>query len=124
VTGSEKRAAEFVAIVEQVLASMPPVRYAPEDVDAATADLVRRIVAAYPQQRPPIGYRAVIDRYGENSRYAAHARFLNKLHEFGLRHRGQRHRESASLPAPLVAEPDLDAVAAELVELYRLRHRT
>ncbi len=37
-------------------------------------------------------------------------------------YRGLRHRESAGLPAPLVEEPDLDAVAVELVELYRLRH--
>ena len=123
VTGSEKSAAEFVAIVEQVLASMPRVRYAPEDVDAAAADLVRRILAVYPQPQPPIGYRAIIDRYGADSRYAAHARFLNKLHEFGLRYRGQRHRAAASLPAPLVEEPDQDAVGAELVELFRLRHR-
>ncbi len=52
----------------------------------------------------------------------AHARDLMGMHQFGTRYRGLRHRESASLPPPLVAEPDLDAVAAELAELYRLRH--
>ena len=51
-TGSEKTAAEFVAIVEQVLASMPRMRFAPgTDVDAVAADLVRRIVAAYPKPK-------------------------------------------------------------------------
>jgi hypothetical protein len=50
-------------IVQEVLASMPAIRVAPEDVEAATADLVRRILAAHrhPRQRPLIGYRAIIE---------------------------------------------------------------
>ena len=51
------------------------------------------------------------------------ARFQMRLYEFGIRYRGQQHREQAGLPAPLVGEPDLDAAAEELVELFRLRHR-
>ena len=84
--------------------------------------MVRRIVAVHPRRRPLIGFRAIIDKYGADSYLVRHARFLMGLHEFGWRDRGLRHRESASLPRPLVKEPDLDAVAAELVELYRLRH--
>jgi hypothetical protein len=85
---------------------------------------VRRIVAVYPhpKQRPLIGVRAIIDAYGADSSMGVQARFLMGLYEFGTRYRGLRHREAAGLPAPLVREPDLDAVAAELVELYRLRH--
>jgi hypothetical protein len=60
---------------------------------------------------------------GMDSPMAVRARFQMRLHEFGMRYRGQRHREEAGLPAPLVEEPDLDAAAAELVELFRLRHR-
>ncbi len=116
---------QFAAIVKQVLASMPAVRIAPEDVDAAAADLARRLIAAYPypRQRPLVGMRAIIDAYGMDSSLGVRARFQMRLHDFGLRYRGQRHREEAGLPAPLVEEPDLDAVAAELVELFRLRHR-
>ena len=111
---------QFAAIVKQVLASMPAVRIAPEDVDDAAADLARRLIAAYPfpRQRPLVGYRAIIDHFGADSHLGVQARFLKGLYEFGSRYRGLRHRESASLQAPLVKEPDLDAVAAELVELY------
>jgi hypothetical protein len=112
---------EFLAIVQGVLASMPAVRIAPADLDA----LVERIVAVYPhpRQRPLIGYRAIIAAHGADSHHGRHARFLNKLHEFGWRHRGLQHREAAGLPAPLVEEPDLDAVGAELVTLFGLRRR-
>jgi len=61
--------------------------------------------------------RAIIDAHGMDSYMIAHARFLMGLYELGSRYRGLRHRELSSLPAPLVKEPDLDAVAAELVEL-------
>jgi hypothetical protein len=123
VTGAEKTAAEFTAIVQGVLASMPRVRIAPEDVDAAAADLARRLIALYPRQRPLFGLRAIIDAYGMDSSMGVRARFQMRLYEFGMRYRGQRHREAESLPAPLVKEPDLDAAAAELVELLRLRNR-
>ena len=85
---------------------------------------MRRIVAVYPhpKQRPLIGVRAIIDAYGADSSMGVQARFLMGLYEFGMRYRGLRHRQAAGLPAPLVEEPDLDAVAAELAELYRLRH--
>ena len=116
---------QFAAIVKQVLASMPAVRIAPEDVADAAADLARRLIAVYPfpRQRPLVGMRAIIDARGADSYLVRHARFLMGLHQFGIRYRGLRHRELMSLPAPLVREPDLDAVGAELVELYRLRHR-
>ena len=116
---------QFAAIVQEVLASMPAVRMAPSDVDDAAADLARRLIAAYPhpRERPLIGYRAIIDHYGMGSSMAVRARFQMRLYEFGSRYRGRRHREAAGLPAPLAEEPDLDAAAAELVELFRLRHR-
>jgi len=116
---------QFAAIVKQVLASMPAVRMAPSDVDDAAADLARRLIAAYPhpRERPLIGYRAIIDHFGADSHYGVQARFLKSLYEVGSRYRGLRHRESAGLPAPLIGEPDLDAVGEELVELFRLRHR-
>jgi hypothetical protein len=48
-TGSAKRAAEFVAVVKQVLATVPPPRLGPgTDVEAVAAKLVERIIAAYP----------------------------------------------------------------------------
>ena len=116
---------QFAAIVKQVLASMPAVRIAPEDVDDAAADLARRLIAVYPypRQRPLIGYRAIIDHFGADSHFGVQARFLKGLYEFGMRYRGQRHRELAGLPEPLVEEPNMDAQAAELLELFRLRHR-
>ncbi len=58
-----------------------------------------------------------------DSPMAVRARFRMGLHDFGIRYRGQRHREEAGLPAPLVEEPDMDAAKAELLELYRLRQR-
>ena len=129
-TGSEKTAADFVAIVKHVLATVlekiePPPVSRPEDVASVVAELVERVMAVYPHPRrgPLIGYSAIIDHYGMDSSMAARARFRMGLHDFGLRYRGQRHRESAGLPAPLVEEPDLDAAAAELLELFRLRHR-
>jgi hypothetical protein len=62
-------AGEFAAIVAQVLASMPPVRIAPADVDAAAADLARRVLTAYPRPRPRplIGLRAILDEHGADS---------------------------------------------------------
>ena len=123
-TGAEKTAAEFAAIVRRVLAGLPAPLVEEADRDAVVAEVVERVIAAYPKQLPLIGFRALIDHYGADSRYGVQVRFLNKLHEFGLRYRGLRHRAAASLPAPLVREPDLDAVGAELVELFRLRHRT
>ena len=125
-TGSEKRAAEFVAAVKRALATVPPPRLEPgPDLEAAAAELVERLLAVYPQPRrgPLIGLRALLDAYGPDSYLVRHARFLMKLHQFGWRYRGLQHREAAGLPAPLVQEPDLDALAAELVELYRDRHR-
>ena len=116
---------QFAAIVKQVLASMPAVRIAPEDIEAAAADLARRLIAVYPypRQRGLVGMRAIIDHYGMDSSMAVRARFRMGLHDFGIRYRGQRHRELAGLPAPLVEEPNMDAAAAELVDLYRLRQR-
>ena len=67
--------------------------------------------------------RAIIDHFGADSHFGVEARFLKGLYEFGIRYRGQRHRELSGLPAPLVEEPDLDAAAAELLELFKLRHR-
>ena len=126
-TGAEKTAADFVAIVKQVLATVlesmePPPVIRPEDVDVVAGELVKRIMAVYPRRRPLIGLPAIVDEYGADSYLVRHARFLMGLHQFGIRYRGLRHRELMSLPAPLVKEPDLDAVAAGLVELYRLRH--
>jgi hypothetical protein len=117
---------QFAAIVQDVLATMPPPRLGPgTDLEAAAADLARRLIAAYPypRQRPLIGFRAIIDAYGMDSSMGVRARFQMGLHDFGLRYRGQRHREEAGLPAPLVEEPDMDAAAAELLELFKLRHR-
>ena len=104
---------------------MPAIRIAPSDVDAAAADLTRRLIAVYPypRQRPLVGMRAIIDQFGADSHFGVQARFQMGLYNFGLRYRGQRHREEAGLPAPLVEEPGLDAAAAELLELFRLRHR-
>jgi hypothetical protein len=65
---------------------------------------------------------AIIETYGADSRYGVHIRFLKALYEFGSRYRGLQHRKQAGLPAPLVREPELAVVAAELVELFRLRH--
>jgi hypothetical protein len=83
------------------------------------------VIAVYPhpRQRPLLGFRAIIDHYGADSHFGVHVRFLKALHEFGWRYRGLCHRESAGLPASLVAESELDTVGAELVELFRLRHR-
>ena len=125
-TGAEKTAADFVAIVTKVLATVletmePPPVIRREDVDAMAAELTKRVMTAYPKQLPLIGYRAIIDHFGADSHYAVQARFLKGLYEYGSRYRGLRHREQAGLPAPLVEEPDLDAAKAELVELYRLR---
>ncbi len=127
-TGSEKTAAEFVAVVKEVLATVletmePPPVIRPEDVDAMAAELTKRLMTVYPKQLPLIGFRAIIDTYGMDSSMGVRARFQMRLYEFGMRYRGQRHREEAGLPAPLVEEPDLDAAAAELVELFKLRHR-
>ncbi len=85
--------------------------------------MVQRIVAVYPhpRQRPLIGYRAIMDRYGADSHHGLRLRFLRTLHEYGLRYRGQQHRAAAALPAPPV-EPDLDALGAEVVRLFGLRH--
>ena len=121
-TGSEKAAAEFSAIVKRVLASLPAPLVEEADRDAVVAEVVERVIAAYPKQLPVIGFRAIIDHFGAESSMAVRARFKMRLYEFGIRYRGLRHRESAGLPAPLVKEPDLDAVGAELVELFRLRH--
>ena len=121
-TGAEKTAAEFAAIVQGVLASLSAPLVEEADRDAVVAEVVERVIAAYPKQLPLIGFRAIIDAYGMDSSMGVRARFQMRLYEFGIRYRGLRHRESASLPAPLVKEPDLDAVAAELLELYRLRH--
>ncbi len=52
-TGSEKMAADFVAIVKHVLATVPPPRLDPAaDVGAVAAKLVERIIAAYPPPHP------------------------------------------------------------------------
>jgi hypothetical protein len=97
---------QFAAIVQEVLASMPAVRIAPEDVDDAAADLARRLnlLYPYPRQRGLVGIRAIIDAYGMDSSFGVRARFQLRLHDFGIRHRRQRHREEAGLPAPLVEE--------------------
>ena len=81
---------EFAAIVAQVLASMPAIRIAPSDVDAAAADLVRRVLTAYPRprQRGLFGLRAILDEHGPDSYMVRHARFLIKLDQFGWRYRG------------------------------------
>ena len=64
-TGSEKRAAEFVAVVEQVLATVPPPRLDP-DMAAFIEEAARRVAAIYPQprRRPLFGVRAVAAAYG------------------------------------------------------------
>jgi hypothetical protein len=117
---------EFLAVVQEVLAALPAPLIREADRDAVVAEVVERVIAVYPypRRRGLFGFRAITQAYAAGSWHGKRARFLNKLHEFGLRYRGQRHREAAGLPAPLVKEPDLDAVGAELVELYRLRHRT
>ena len=125
-TGAEKTAAEFVTVVKQALASVPPPRLGPgTDLDAAAAELAERLIAAYPypRQRGLVGMRAIIDAHGADSSMGVRARFQLRLYDFGIRYRGQRHREAAGLPAPLVEEPDMDAAAAELADLYRLRQR-
>ncbi len=60
---------EFAAIVARVLASMPAIRIARSDVDAAAADLVRRVLTAYPRprRRPLFGLRAIFDAEGADS---------------------------------------------------------
>jgi hypothetical protein len=122
VTGAEKTATEFSAIVKRVLAGLPAPLVEDADLERVVAEVVERVIAVYPRQRPLIGFRAIIDTYGMDSSMGVRAQFKMRLHEFGIRYRGQRHREQAALPAPLVEEPDLDALAAELVELFRLRH--
>ena len=128
-TGAEKTAVDFVAMVKHVLATVletmePPPVIRPEDVDTMAAELAKRVMTFYPRRRGPlIGFRAIIDSYGMDSEMGVRARFQMRLYEFGIRYRGLRHRELAGLPAPLVGEPDQDAAAAELVELFRLRHR-
>jgi hypothetical protein len=114
---------EFARIVAQVLAGLPAPLVREADLERVVAEVVERVIAAYPKQRPLVGFRAIIDHYGMGSSMAVRARFKMRLHEFGIRYRGQQHREEAGLPAPLVEEPDLDAAAAELVELFRLRNR-
>ena len=80
---------QFTAIVKQVLASMPAVRIAPEDIEAAAADLARRLIAVYPypRQRGLVGMRAIIDHYGMDSSMGLRARFRMGLHDFGIRYR-------------------------------------
>ena len=86
---------EFAAIVQQVLASLPPPRLGPgTDLDAAAAELVERLSAVYPypRQRGLIGFRAVIDAYGADSRIGRSARLQMGLYLFGLRHRAAEAR--------------------------------
>ena len=99
------------------MAGLPAPLVEEADRDAVVAEVVERLLAAYPKQLPLIGFRAIIDHYGMDSSLGVRARFRMRLYDFGLRYRGQRHRELAGLPAPLVEDPDMDAAAAELVEL-------
>ena len=65
-TGSEKRAAEFVAIVKQVLATVPPPPLNETEMAVFVAEAARRVAAIYPQprRRPLFGVRAVAAAYG------------------------------------------------------------
>jgi len=85
---------QFAAIVKQVLASMPAVRIAPEDVDDAAADLTRRLIAVYPypRQRPLVGFRAIIAAHGMESRIGRSARLLVGLYQYEQRRRGAEAR--------------------------------
>ncbi len=85
---------QFGAIVTQVLASMPAVRVAPEDVDAAAADLARRLIAVYPypRQRGLMGFRAITDTYGMESRIGRSARLQVGLYQYEQRRRGVEAR--------------------------------
>ena len=74
-TGAEKTAAEFTAIVRGVLASMePPPVIRPEDVASVVAELVERLMTFYPRQRGGlIGLRAIVDEHGLDSWYGMRA---------------------------------------------------
>jgi hypothetical protein len=79
-TGSEKTAADFVAIVTKVLATVlesmePPPVIRPEDVAGLAAGLAKRVMAVYPHPRrgPLVGVRAIVDEYGPDSWYALRA---------------------------------------------------
>ncbi len=78
VTGSEKMAADFVALVKRVLATVletmePPPVIRPEDVHVVAAELVKRVMAVYPRQRGLFGFRAIVDEYGMDSWYGMSA---------------------------------------------------
>ncbi len=85
---------QFAAIVKQVLASMPAVRIAPADVDAAAADLARRLIAVYPypRQRPAFGLQAIIAAHGMESRMGRSARLQVGLYQYEQRRRGDEAR--------------------------------
>ena len=50
-TGCEKRAAEFVAVVKRTLATLPAPLVTEADLDDVVAEVVERIVAAYPKPK-------------------------------------------------------------------------
>ncbi len=50
-TGSEKMAAEFVAVVKRTLATLPAPLVTEADLDDVVAEVVERIVAAYPKPK-------------------------------------------------------------------------
>ena len=84
---------EFVAIV-QVLASLPAPLVREADLEHVVAELVERLSAAYrhPRQRGLVGFRAIIDHYGMESRIGRSARLQVGLYQYEQRRRGDEAR--------------------------------